>query len=224
MSPSGKAITLPFAPAMASAASRGPGVQPVARGADTTGAMGLGATFDEVLAAAATGAEWALTRLYRQFQPALVSYLRFRDRDEAEDLAQEVWQGIGRGLAQFEGDEAAFRAWLFTIARRRVADLHRRRARRPADPVPEEHFAGLAGADDPEASAVANLGADEAVARITAALPPAQAEIVILRVVAGLDVAQVAALVGKRPGTVRVMQHRALRRLAAVFSTEGVTP
>jgi RNA polymerase sigma-70 factor (ECF subfamily) len=186
--------------------------------------MGLEATFDEVLAAAATGAEWAVTRLYREYQPALLSYLRFRDRAEAEDLAQEVWQGIGRGLARFEGDEAAFRAWLFTIARRRVADLRRHRARRPADPVPEEQFAGRPGVDDPEGSVLARLATDEAVARIAAALPPAQAEIVILRVVAGLDATQVAAIVGKRPGTVRVMQHRALRRLAEVFSPEGVTP
>ncbi len=49
---------------------------------------------------------------------------------------------------------------------------------------------------------------------LVATLPPDQAEAIILRVVAGLDVSQVAELMGKRPGTVRVLTHRGLRRLA----------
>lgn len=47
---------------------------------------------------------------------------------------------------------------------------------------------------------------------------------VLLRVVAGLSVDQVAAIVGKSPGAVRVIQHRALRRLAAALASEAVTP
>jgi RNA polymerase sigma-70 factor (ECF subfamily) len=50
--------------------------------------------------------------------------------------------------------------------------------------------------------------------RLVATLPPEQAEMVMLRVVAGLDVATVAELVGKKPGTVRVAVHRALKSLA----------
>jgi RNA polymerase sigma-70 factor, ECF subfamily len=61
---------------------------------------------------------------------------------------------------------------------------------------------------------VAALSSDEAIRRITALLPPDQAEIVLLRVVAGLSVDDVAGITGRRPGTVRVLQHRALRRLA----------
>lgn len=186
--------------------------------------MVLGAAFDEVLAAAGAGADWALTELVREFQPALLSYLRFRDPNEAEDLAQEVWVGVGRGLARFEGGEAAFRAWLFTIARRRVSDLRRRRARHPVEPTADERFALLEAADDPESAALAAIEGDDALARITASLPPDQAEVVILRLVGGLDAAQVGAVLGKRPGAVRALQHRALRRLATTFSPEGITP
>ena len=186
--------------------------------------MSPGTAFDEVLAAATTGAEWALTALFREFQPALLSYLRFRDPNEADDLAQEVWVGVGRGLARFEGDEAAFRAWLFTIARRRVADLRRTRARRPVDALPDERLDAVAARDDPEGSALASVQADDALARITACLPPDQAEVVVLRLLGGLDAAQVGAVLGKRPGAVRALQHRALKRLAKVFSPEGITP
>ena len=58
------------------------------------------------------------------------------------------------------------------------------------------------------------MAGDEAVRKIVALLPPDQAEIVLLRVVGGLPVEEVAAITGRRPGTVRVLQHRALRRLA----------
>lgn len=53
--------------------------------------------------------------------------------------------------------------------------------------------------------------------------PPDQAEVVLLRVVAGLSVEQVAKILGKSAGSVRVAQHRALRRLAAIWEQKPVT-
>jgi RNA polymerase sigma-70 factor (ECF subfamily) len=61
----------------------------------------------------------------------------------------------------------------------------------------------------------------QAMAAMIAALPADQAEVIVLRVIAGLDVAEVAAVTGMRPGTVRVLTHRALRRLAQQLSTTG---
>ena len=73
-------------------------------------------------------------------------------------------------------------------------------------------------ADDPAAAALESLATERALALI-AQLPPDQAEVVMLRVVAGLDVARVATIVGKRPGTVRVLGHRGLRRLAELLGS-----
>jgi RNA polymerase sigma-70 factor, ECF subfamily len=131
--------------------------------------------------------------------------------------------GIGRGLARFEGDEAAFKGWAFTIARRRVIDVRRRRGRRQTDPTAAKDLVAIAGNDDAEATALDALSADDVRRRIVELLPPDQAEVVLLRVVGGLDAAQVADVLGKRPGTVRVLQHRALRRLAKVWAVRGVT-
>ena len=78
--------------------------------------------------------------------------------------------------------------------------------------VPPEHAADPL-ATSAEDDAVARHTTDEAV-RLVASLPPEQAEMVMLRVVAGLDVAVVAQLMGKKPGTVRVAVHRALKELA----------
>jgi RNA polymerase sigma-70 factor, ECF subfamily len=67
--------------------------------------------------------------------------------------------------------------------------------------------------DDPAAAAVEEFSTRAALA-VIATLPADQAEAVVLRVVAGLDVDRVAAIMDKRPGTVRVLTHRGLRRLA----------
>jgi RNA polymerase sigma-70 factor (ECF subfamily) len=93
--------------------------------------------------------------------------------------------------------------------------VHRRHARRPTVPLPAELAAGWQGqaADDPADQVVQGLSTRAALA-VIAQLPHDQAEVVLLRVVAGLGVEQVAAILGKRPGAVRVLAHRGLRRLA----------
>ena len=78
------------------------------------------------------------------------------------------------------------------------------------------------GIGDVEEEAMTTLTTEAAIARI-AALPPDQAEVVLLRVLGGLSVQEVAAIVGKRPGTARVLQHRALKRLAREVRREVVT-
>ena len=181
----------------------------------------LGDQFQGILTAAQDGGEWAVAVLYRWLHPAVVSYLRARAGDEAEDLASETWIAVARGLSNFSGDEPAFRSWVFTIAHRRLIDHHRATARRPrtrtlhaTEGDQRDSPVELAAGDDPAVEVLDAVAGDEAVRRIVALLPRDQAEIVLLRVVGGLPVDDVAAITGRRPGTVRVLQHRALRRLA----------
>ena len=187
--------------------------------------MTIGASFDDVLTAARTGADWAIAVLYRDLNPALLRYLYAQHRDAAEDIASEVWLAAATNLATFSGDEAGFRSWLFTIARRRAIDHGRKRARRKTDTVSSETFEQRAGTDDTAAAGIEELSAREAIARLTAGLAPDQAEVILLRVVAGLDAAEVAQIMGRSEGAVRVVQHRALRKLAASLTPdkEGVT-
>jgi RNA polymerase sigma-70 factor (ECF subfamily) len=185
--------------------------------------MALGAAFDEVLAGARSGAQWAVATIYRDLQPSLLAYLRAVEARDAEDLASEVWLGVARNLQRFEGDEPAFRGWVFTIARRRVVDLRRQRGRRQTEPAPVEELAAVPGVADTEADAIDALDADAVRRRIVELLPPDQADVVLLRIVGGLDTRQVADVLGKRPGAVRVLQHRALRRLAKALVAPGVT-
>jgi RNA polymerase sigma-70 factor (ECF subfamily) len=184
--------------------------------------MPLGAQFGTILAAATTGSEWALAALYRDLHPPLLRYLQTQAGQDAEDLASEVWLDVAGGLDRFRGDEPGFRRWVFTIARRRVVDLRRQRRRRRTDIVPTASLTGLTNDEDVASQALDALSTREALRRI-ADLPPQEAEVVMLRVVAGLDTSDVAAIMDKRPGTVRVLQHRALKRLARSFSSLLVT-
>jgi RNA polymerase sigma-70 factor, ECF subfamily len=102
---------------------------------------------------------------------------------------------------------------VFAIARHQVLDWRRRAARRPIQDLPVSGLAEPLAPDDPAADAVEGASTRAALALI-ATLPTDQAEAIVLRVVAGLEVSRVAELMGKRPGTVRVLTHRGLRRLA----------
>jgi RNA polymerase sigma-70 factor (ECF subfamily) len=169
------------------------------------------------LHAARAGEEDAFVTVWRSLHPSLLRYLRVRGDDGPEDLASETWMHVLRGLETFVGDAREFRAWLFTIARNRAVDAGRARARRPTVPVadvtelhPDPHRHAAPSAED---LAIDNDGTARAL-RLVATLPAVQAEMVMLRVVAGLDVAVVAEILGKKPGTVRVTVHRALQTLA----------
>ena len=174
----------------------------------------IGPEFPEVLRAAARGDENAFGRLWHDLQPSVLRYFMVVSAAVAEDLASETWLGVVRGIQRFRGTEPAFRAWVFTIARHEALDWRRRAARRPSeDPSSVRGLMEQAAPDDPAATALEGFSTRAALA-VVATLPPDQAEAVVLRVVAGLDVDRVAAIMDKRPGTVRVLTHRGLRRLA----------
>jgi RNA polymerase sigma-70 factor, ECF subfamily len=172
--------------------------------------------FPVLLDAARTGDESAFAELYRDLHPRLVRYLRVVAGDGAEDLAAETWMDVVRGWHRFAGDETGFRAWLFTIARRRSIDACRAAARRPLVAAGDDRIADLAAPGDAE-SATEEAFSTEAALQLLRALPPDQAGVLALRVIAGLDVAEVARVLRKRPGTVRVQAHRGLRALAEIL-------
>jgi RNA polymerase sigma-70 factor (ECF subfamily) len=172
----------------------------------------IGPAFESVLVMARGGDDQAFATLWRDLNPAVVRYLRLAAPEAAEDLASETWLEIARTFGRFAGDERGFRVWVLTIARSRMLGWRRRMARRPAVPMAPEELPERVALDNRAAIAVESDATRRALALI-AQLPADQAEVVMLRVVAGLDVAEVAQIVGKRPGTVRVLSHRGLRRL-----------
>jgi RNA polymerase sigma-70 factor (ECF subfamily) len=178
-----------------------------------------GDDLDWALDAARRGDEAGMAALWRALNPPVLRYLRVVVGQAAEDAASESWLQAAREIRQFRGDAAGFRVWLFRVARHRALDELRRSARRREDPAGLGAGTERAARDDPAGEAVERMATEQAL-RLIAALPAHQAEAVMLRAVLGLDVAQSAEVLGKRPGAVRVAAMRGLRRLAAVIEAE----
>jgi RNA polymerase sigma factor (sigma-70 family) len=175
--------------------------------------MRTGLPFDDVLAAAQAGAAWAFETLYRDLAPAVTGYLRLHGAVEPDDLASETFLGVFTGLAKFRGDEDGLRAWVFTIAHRRLLDDWRRRSRRPqlATELPEP-VDGVGG--DVEDDVLARFGTAE-VTRLCGTLPADQRSVLLLRILGDLTVEQVAGVMGRSVASVKALQRRGLRTLRA---------
>jgi len=182
----------------------------------------IGDGFEDVLRAAQGGSGQAFSQLWRDGNPALVRYLRVMVPEAPEDVAADTWVHVVRRLVAFRGDEQEWRAWLFTTARRRAIDERRRLLRRPVAPLAEVAPERLPVSPDAAEVAIGHF-ATQSVMALVARLPAGQAEVILLRVVAGLDNEAVARLVGRSPGAVRVAAHRGLRRLAQILAETGVT-
>ena len=170
--------------------------------------------FDAVVAAARRGDSEAFEKLFRELQPRLLRFLRSMEQRAADDLAAEVWLAVAARISRFEGNWADFRAWVFAIGRKRLADHRRTAVRRRTDPVDRAAFSSHHAEDAPENETVDKLSGQEAASLITSVLPGDQAEVVLLRVLADLDVDQVAGILQRSPNWVRVTQHRAVANLA----------
>ncbi|MGD0705938.1 MAG: RNA polymerase sigma factor [Trebonia sp.] len=181
----------------------------------------VGDDFAVVLAAAQGGSEEMFAVLWRDANPALTRYLRVLAPDTAEDIAAETWVSVLRGLVTFTGDETSWRAWLFTTARRRFLDQARHQRRHPAEPLDDIGTAQVPMAPDAAQLAMDNIATDAAIALLSR-LPEQQAQVIMLRVVAGLDTDVIAEMLGTTAGNVRVAAHRGLRKLEALLSHGGV--
>jgi RNA polymerase sigma-70 factor (ECF subfamily) len=170
--------------------------------------------------------------LYRKYLPQVYSFAFYelRDHHAAEDATERIFMQALAALPAFEeradsyaagGPEAVdgqeseastFRIWLFRIARNVVANERRRDRRRPVAPL-EEAYAVPAAGDVAETAALREAGS--AAWRAVARLPEDRRRAVILRFVDEMSTAEIAEILGRSEGAVRVLLHRALRSVAA---------
>jgi RNA polymerase sigma-70 factor (ECF subfamily) len=180
---------------------------------------------------ARAGDTHALGRLYDTYRDRVVRFAtgRLGDAEKAEDVTSETFESVLRNLGSYRPG-TDFEAWLFTIAHRRVADHFRRRSRRREVQLDVTvHPTGRGGRAALPGRLPAVAGPEEAVlaaerrAEVAGAfrrLRADQQEVLALRVLGGLSAVQVAEVLGKSEGAVRVAQHRALRSLRELM---GVT-
>lgn len=156
--------------------------------------------YDQLVKEAVRGSDNAFALLWRHYQPRMVRYLAMFTNDP-EDLCSEVWIKIAKSIKGFDGDSKAFKGWIYTIARNSATDLARKKKREgTTSELDEGDWTG-------ENSTMVE------VMDLIKRLPPEHAEVILLRVVANLEVNDVAEIVGKTAGNVRVLTHRGLKQL-----------
>jgi RNA polymerase sigma-70 factor (ECF subfamily) len=181
------------------------------------------ASFEATLAEARRGSGRAFEALYHENARHLQAFLRARRADDPSAVTNEAFRRAFDGLARFEGhSQGQFRAWVFAIARNLLIDEQRQRARRPELVLLAEP-AERAGPEDVEAQVMAGLDEDSARALLDE-LPPDQREVLLLRIIGELTTEEVGDLLGKRPGAVRALQMRGLRRLRRLLAERDVRP
>lgn len=156
--------------------------------------------------------------LYEQHLEAIYRYVYFRvsDHHDAEDLTETVFLKAWQAIANYELDEVPFVAWLYRIAHNTVIDHYRRTQH-------EEPLVDDVQMSDRQPLLEGQIVAQEKSAQLVQAirrLPPMQQHVVILRFIEGLTHAEAAAVLHKEEGTVRVLQHRALKQLQLLLVVE----
>lgn len=172
-------------------------------------------TDDAQLVAAAKEDAIAFDALYRRYVTRVYRYclLRCGDEQDAEDLTAQTFVAALESLPRYR-EQGNFAAWLFTIARRRCRDYHRRRYRHPQDNVDLEDLADRVhpNAPDPEQSTARAVLID-CLLRVLPLLTEDRQEVVRLRYGAGLSTAETAEIMGKGQSAVKMLLLRALNDL-----------
>lgn len=179
---------------------------------------------DAVVARARTGSEEAWEALYAGAYPKLLAYARRRlpTLDHARDAVAETMTRAVASIDSWSGAGAGFDAWLYGILRHVVVDS-RRASRREAPARGTDLPSGGAEPEDHAQPHEPLLQTEDAV-RLRAAyagLNVEEQEILELRVVAGLPADQVARVLGRRPGAVRMAQSRALAQLRRLLHEQA---
>jgi RNA polymerase sigma factor (sigma-70 family) len=171
-----------------------------------------------LLRAIANGDERALDELYARHGPALLTYLvgRLGDRQQAEEVLQDVLLAAWKGAARFRG-ESRVRTWLLSIARYRAINAQRRRTL-PRAPFYEAAGASCAG---PLEGLTREARRDQ-VRQALSQLPASQRETLELIFYHELSGPEAAAVLGVAPGTVKSRLHRAKATLRKLLQTEEI--
>jgi RNA polymerase sigma-70 factor (ECF subfamily) len=165
--------------------------------------------------------------LYRKYLAQVYSYAFYelRDHHDAEDATERTFVAALVALHRFEerarpvdGEGAStFRVWLFRIARNVVANRRRELRRHPQASL--DAASAVADPADVEARVTGRADAADAWAAV-GRLPADRRRALVLRFVDEMSTAEIAGVLGRSEGAVRVLIHRALRALARDLGSE----
>lgn len=164
------------------------------------------------------GNQRAIAALYDAYQPRIYRYIAYRvgDTSVADDLTADVFVAMVKNIGNYEDQGRPFLAWLYTIAGNVVKMHYRRQNQTEFEPFSDELLAE--GADPVEITHI-RLTHE----RLLAAMPrlsEGQRQVILLKFIEGFSNVEVASLLDKSEGAIRIMQHRALTALRQALVEE----
>lgn len=173
--------------------------------------------------AACRGEESAVEALYRSHYDTIYRYvlLRLGSPAAAEDVTSQVFLGMVRGLSRYRDEGKPFVAWLYAIAQKQIAYFYRGQSRAPSS-VDLDAAAELAAQSAGPQATAEQREMRAGLARALGQVPDGQREVLMLRYLLSMSVAETAAIVGRTEGAVKQLQLRGLTTLKAVLGRERV--
>jgi RNA polymerase sigma-70 factor (ECF subfamily) len=166
-----------------------------------------------------TASAEAVGELYDRYQESIFRYIwsRVSNPQLAEDLTGDVFTSVVVNLSKYRYTGAPFKAWLYSIARNLVIDNYRKASSR--NQLPIEKAADLSTDEDGPAQIVENQIFIEHIQTALQELTPYKQDVLILRFIVGLPLQEVASILGKTTGSIKITQHRALNKLRMILKS-----
>ncbi|MDD5037745.1 MAG: RNA polymerase sigma factor [Dehalococcoidales bacterium] len=164
---------------------------------------------------AASGDTEAFGRIYDIYADRIFRHVYYRtgNVEEARDLTQEVFIKAWQALPKYRRTKTPFLGWLFTISHNRVIDYYRTKknyAYLNNEIIPDDRERS------PEKLAEARFTQQE-VRKAILQLPEDQQQVILMSFIEGLEYSEIAAALNKSEGNIRVIVHRALKRMRAIL-------
>jgi RNA polymerase sigma-70 factor, ECF subfamily len=167
------------------------------------------------------GSPEAISDLYAAFHQSIYRYLYYRTSDfqTAEDLTSEVFLKMVQFLPLYRRDNSVFQAWLFQIARNLAIDHYRRSSTHPVLPLEENLDSDSLDLDQ---TVDFNFNCEE-LAQALGKLNDVQRDVLLLRFIEGIPIAETARILHKSEDAIKALQRRGLAVLRVLFTQQEVT-
>ena len=171
---------------------------------------------ENIVQQAINGNQFAFTRIYDEYFTKVYRYIYslVGNQTEAEDLAQDVFIKALHAIGSYKFKGAPFSAWLFRIAHNQVIDYWRKQKKEKTTTLDE---AITVTSENNPVTMIEQMSELEELTTALKKIPEAQGEVVSLRFISGLSIAEVAESLGKREGTIKALQFKGIASLKKII-------
>lgn len=189
------------------------------------GDKGLPDNENLIIARAQQGDRTALNTLVSSHWPSIyrLALAKTGSPEESQEIAQDTFLKALAALSRYQETNAAFKTYLTRIALNLITDYYRKRGRTPQVVDIAEYSRPIIDTGMRPEDAAVSAERRQEIVRLLKLLPAEQEQVIELRIIQGLAVADTARIMGKSSAAVKMLQQRALKKLKGIFQENGIT-